>query len=38
MGLSQRDIAKELGLPLGTVKSRMRLAFGKLRGSEGGEV
>jgi RNA polymerase sigma-70 factor (ECF subfamily) len=38
MGLSQRDIAKELGLPLGTVKSRMRLAFGKLRGSEGGEA
>jgi RNA polymerase sigma factor (sigma-70 family) len=28
---SQTDIAQKLNLPLGTVKSRMRLAFGKLR-------
>jgi RNA polymerase sigma-70 factor (ECF subfamily) len=30
-GLSQREIATRLDLPLGTVKSRMRLAFEKLR-------
>lgn len=30
-GLSQNEIAAELKLPLGTVKSRMRLAFDKLR-------
>jgi RNA polymerase sigma-70 factor (ECF subfamily) len=29
--LSHSVIAKRLGLPLGTVKSRLRLAFGKLR-------
>jgi RNA polymerase sigma-70 factor (ECF subfamily) len=29
--LSQSDIAEKLGLPLGTVKSRMRLAYNKLR-------
>ncbi|MEJ8572407.1 sigma-70 family RNA polymerase sigma factor [Microbaculum marinum] len=29
--LSQHDIADRLGLPLGTVKSRMRLAYNKLR-------
>lgn len=29
--LSQSEIAKKLNLPLGTVKSRMRLAYGKLR-------
>ena len=28
--LSQSQIARKLGLPLGTVKSRMRLAYGKL--------
>ena len=28
---SQRDIAVELGLPLGTVKSRTRLAFDRIR-------
>jgi len=33
-GLSQRDIAAKLDLPLGTIKSRMRLAFAKL-GSSG---
>ena len=31
-GLSQSAIAKRLGLPLGTVKSRLRLAFARLRG------
>jgi RNA polymerase sigma-70 factor (ECF subfamily) len=30
-GLSQGEIAKKLALPIGTVKSRMRLAFKKLR-------
>jgi RNA polymerase sigma-70 factor (ECF subfamily) len=30
-GLSQTEIAARLALPLGTVKSRMRLAFDKLR-------
>jgi RNA polymerase sigma-70 factor (ECF subfamily) len=29
-------IAEELGLPLGTVKSRLRLALGKLRVALGG--
>jgi RNA polymerase sigma-70 factor, ECF subfamily len=32
-GLSQHEIAAKLDLPLGTVKSRMRLAFEKLRNS-----
>ncbi len=31
-GLSHRDIADRSGVPLGTVKSRLRLAFAKLRG------
>lgn len=30
-GLAHPEIAERLGLPLGTVKSRLRLAFGKLR-------
>lgn len=30
--LPQSEIAAQLGLPLGTVKSRMRLAYGKLKG------
>lgn len=29
--LSQSEIAKRLGLPLGTVKSRMRLAYARMR-------
>ncbi|MGI9424926.1 MAG: sigma-70 family RNA polymerase sigma factor [Hyphomicrobiaceae bacterium] len=32
-GLSQSEIAARLSLPLGTVKSRMRLAYQRLRGA-----
>lgn len=37
-GLSHREIAQRTGVPLGTVKSRIRLAFGKLRLRLAGEV
>jgi RNA polymerase sigma-70 factor (ECF subfamily) len=37
-GLSQSEIAAREGLPLGTVKSRMRLAFRHLRGVLGTEL
>ena len=36
-GLSHSDIALRLNLPLGTVKSRMRLAYQKIRESVGGD-
>ena len=36
-GLSQSEIAERFKLPLGTVKSRIRLAFGKLRSKLSGE-
>lgn len=35
-GLSQAEIAERLGIPLGTVKTRVRLAFAKLRRTLGG--
>ncbi len=34
-GLSHSQIAERLGVPLGTIKSRMRLSFEKLRLSLG---
>lgn len=34
-GLSHGEIAQEIDAPLGTVKSRLRLAFSKLRGALG---
>lgn len=37
-GLSHREIAERQGLPLGTVKSRIRLAFAKLRAHLEGKV
>lgn len=36
-GLTQREIADQTGVPLGTVKSRMRLAFQKLKARLEGE-
>lgn len=36
-GLSHGDIAERLGAPLGTVKSRLRLAFQRLRGELGAD-
>lgn len=32
-GFTQSEIAERLGIPLGTVKTRLRLAFDKLRGA-----
>lgn len=37
-GLSHREIAEKRDLPLGTVKSRLRLAFQKLRGKLDGDL
>lgn len=37
-GLSHREIAERSGLPLGTVKSRIRLAFARLRSHLDGKV
>ncbi len=36
-GCAHSEIAERLAIPLGTVKSRLRLAFGKLRGALGAE-
>jgi len=35
-GLTHVEIAEELALPLGTVKSRLRLALDKIRAALGG--
>jgi RNA polymerase sigma-70 factor (ECF subfamily) len=37
-GYTHSEIAEALGAPIGTVKGRMRLGLGKLRGVLGGEV
>jgi RNA polymerase sigma-70 factor (ECF subfamily) len=37
-GLSHAEVAERLSIPLGTVKSRLRLAFGKLRTAMGDEA
>ncbi len=37
-GLSHSEIGQRLCIPLGTVKSRMRLAFGKLRAAMGEQL
>ncbi len=37
-GYTHSEIAETLGAPIGTVKGRMRLGLGKLRGVLGGEV
>ncbi len=36
--LSQEQISEQLSIPLGTVKSRLRLAVAKLKGTIGGEL
>lgn len=36
--LSQEELAKQLGVPVGTIKSRLRLALGKLKQKMGGKL